>query len=150
MEFEDSVVLAAPRAAVWEFFLDPYELGECLPGVEKVEVFEPDRVFGGVATLNVAGGSVQLPARVEWLEREAMHGGRLRAMTKVAGLSVAGDGVIELKDTPEGGTHLSWTAGVVVPPAIGDNPILLQVARGVVTQFINAFFECIRAKLEAV
>lgn len=150
MEFQDTVVLTAPRAAVWEFLLDPYELGECLPGVEKVEIFEPNRVFGGTATLNVGGGSVQLPARVEWVEREVMRGGRLRALTEVAGHPIEGDGVIELEDTPQGGTQLNWRAVVVVPEAFAGNPMLLQVARGVATQFINAFFHCIQAKLEAV
>lgn len=150
MEFEDTVLLAAPRTAVWEFLLNPHELGECLPGLEKVEIFEPDRVFGGLATLNVAGGSVQLPARVEWVEREAMRGGRLRALTEVAGQPIEGDGVIELEDTPDGGTQLFWAADVVIPPAFADNPLLLQVARGIAAQFINAFFNCIQAKLEMV
>ena len=150
MELQDTVVLAAPRTAVWAFLLDPHELGECLPGVEKVEVFEPGRVFGGVATVNVGGGSVQFPARVEWVERDVMRGGRLRALTRVGGHPIEGDGVIELEDSAEGGTQLFWTVGVVVPPAVASNPMLLQVARSVITQFINSFFNCIQAKLEVV
>jgi len=150
VEFQDTVVLAAPRTAVWAFLLDPHELGECLPGLEKVEVFEPERVFGGLATLNVAGNSVQLPARVEWVEREAMRGGRLRALTEVAGHPIEGDGVIELEDTPEGGTQLFWRAGIAVPPAVASNPMLLQVARTVAAQFIRSFFSCIQTKLEMV
>lgn len=150
MEFQDTVVLAAPRTAVWAFLLDPYELGACLPGLEKVEILEPDRVFGGTATLNVAGGSFQLPARVEWVERDAMRGGRLRALTEMAGHPIEGNGVIELEDAPEGGTQLFWTAGIVVPEAFRGNPMLLQIAQGVARQFIEAFFKCIQAKLEAV
>lgn len=150
MEFQDTVVLAAPRSAVWEFLLDPYELGECLPGLEKVEVFEQDRVFGGTATLNVAGSNVQFPARVEWVERDNRRGGRLRALIEVAGHPIEGDGVIKLEDTAEGGTELFWKAGVVVPPAFSSNPMLLQIAQGVASQFIKAFFRCVQAKLEKV
>ena len=150
MEFQDTVVLAAPRAAVWEFLLDPYAVGACLPGLEKVEIYEPDRVFGGTATLNFGGASVQLPARVEWVEREAMRSGRLRAVTKIGEQRVEGEGVIELEDTAEGGTQLFWTAGVVVPEAVSNNPVLLQMAEGMSAHFIKAFFNCIRAKLEEV
>lgn len=150
MEFQDTVVLAAPRTAVWAFLLDPHELGQCLPGLEEVEILEPDRAFGGVATLNVAGGSFQLPARLEWVERDAMRSGRLRALTEVGGHPIQGNGVIELDDTPEGGTRLSWTAGIVIPEALNSNPMLLQIARSVARQFITAFFNCIEAKLEMV
>ena len=150
MEFRDTVVLAAPRSAVWDFLLDPHELGRCVPGLDKVEVYVPGRVFGGMATLNFGSGSVQLPARVEWVEREIMRGGRLRAMTKIGGQPVEGNGVIELEDTADGGTQLFWTAGVVFPEAISDNPMLLQVVRGMSANFIKAFFNCIRAKLEEV
>jgi len=131
-------------------FTRSYEIGECLPGLEKVEVYEPNRVFGGTATLNVAGGSVQLPARVEWVERDAQRGGRLRALTEVAGHAIEGDGVIKLEDTSEGGTELFWTAGVIVPPALSSNPMLLQIAQGIAAQFIKAFFSCVQAKLEMV
>lgn len=150
MEFQDTVVLAAPRPAVWAFLLDPHELGQCLPGLEKVEILEPDRAFGGVATLNVAGGNFQLPARVEWVERDAMRRGRLRALTKVGGHTIQGNGVIELEDTPEGGTQLSWTAGIVIPEALNGNPMLMQIAHNVAQQFIAAFFNCIETKLEMV
>ena len=150
VEFQDTVVLAAPRTAVWAFLLNPHELGSCLPGLEKVEIVEPDRVFGGVATLNVAGGSFRLPARVEWVERDAMRSGRLRALTEVAGHPIEGNGVVELDDTAEGGTQLSWTAGIVVPEALDGNPMLLQIVQNVARQFITSFFTCIQARLEVV
>ena len=40
MHFEGSVPIKASREKVWAFVIDPDQVGQCGPGVEKIEVVD--------------------------------------------------------------------------------------------------------------
>ena len=40
MHFEGSVPIKASREKVWAFVIDPDQVGQCGPGVEKIEVID--------------------------------------------------------------------------------------------------------------
>jgi carbon monoxide dehydrogenase subunit G len=40
MKFKGTVDIAAPRARVWAFVIDPNQVGSCGPGVESIEVVD--------------------------------------------------------------------------------------------------------------
>jgi len=40
MQFSGTEEIAAPREKVWAFVIDPQQVGECGPGVEKIDVIE--------------------------------------------------------------------------------------------------------------
>lgn len=41
MEIEKTLVLAAPVQRVWDVLLDPVVMGECVPGMQSIEVLSP-------------------------------------------------------------------------------------------------------------
>jgi len=38
MLLKGDVAIRAPRKRVWDFLTDPNQIGQCVPGVEKIEV----------------------------------------------------------------------------------------------------------------
>jgi hypothetical protein len=151
VHFEDEVVVAASREQVWAFLQDPHALGRCMPGLETVEVIEPGRAFGGQARIAFGTLEVEFPAQVEWLEREEMSKGRLRALADVAGHQFEGQGTLELVDAAEApGTRVTWSASVTMPDALAENPLAAQMGKAVALRFIKGFFECIESRLKTV
>lgn len=149
MQFEDEVVVDSPREQVWTFLLDPYALGGCVPGVEEVEIFESGRAFGGIGRISFGSLEVKFPARVEWVEQDELRGGRLRALARVVGHEIEGEGTLNLTD--EGaGTRLAWSASVLLPEALTENPFTAQMGQTVAVRFIKNFFECIQTRLANV
>lgn len=74
MHVDGTVVLAAPRAAVWEALLDPAVLGRCIPGCRG---FEPigGRRYQTTLQLNIAGARGSFSGVVELSAAESQ--GRL-------------------------------------------------------------------------
>src|SRR5205809_4888457 len=56
MKLEGSYDVAAPRAKVWEAFLDPKQLRKAIPGCEKLEALGPDEFK---ATLKIGVAAVK-------------------------------------------------------------------------------------------
>src|SRR5882724_8574903 len=52
MEITKSFVVKAPAAAVWEFLIDPYRVGKCLPGAAVTEKLD-DQTYAGTITIKV-------------------------------------------------------------------------------------------------
>ena len=57
MQLKGDVTIHAPRKKVWDFMTDPEQIGQCAPGVEKIEVIEPMKKYRG--TVSVGLGSVK-------------------------------------------------------------------------------------------
>jgi carbon monoxide dehydrogenase subunit G len=149
MQFANTVVVGAPRERVWAFLLDVHTLSQCVPGLQRMEVLEAGRAFGGIASLDLGPSTVNFPARVEWVEQEALRRGRLRALARFSQYLVEGEGTLELADDP-GGTRLSWHIGVVLPQELGDNQMMRRLVRTFTARFLKEFFECVLHGLEAV
>src|SRR2546429_2660535 len=65
MKLEGSYDVAAPRAKVWEAFLDPKQLRKAIPGCEKLEALGPDEFkatlkIGVAAVKGIFEGKVRL------------------------------------------------------------------------------------------
>jgi carbon monoxide dehydrogenase subunit G len=52
MEITKTFVVNAPAAAVWEFLIDPYRVGRCLPGAAITEKVD-DQTYAGTITIKV-------------------------------------------------------------------------------------------------
>ena len=71
MRLEGSVPINASREKVWAFVIDPEQVGQCGPGVEKIEVIDATH-FKAVAKVGI--GRVVGQAQVA----EILPNGRLR------------------------------------------------------------------------
>ncbi|RJP48119.1 MAG: carbon monoxide dehydrogenase [Anaerolineaceae bacterium] len=65
MQIKDSFVIDAPQEKVWKFLFDIPKLGQCVPGIESVEVVD-DKTYRGKLVVKVGpirsefGGTVTL------------------------------------------------------------------------------------------
>jgi len=55
MLLKGDVAIRAPRKRVWDFLTDPNHIGQCVPGVEKIEIIEPDKKYRGVVSVGLGG-----------------------------------------------------------------------------------------------
>jgi uncharacterized protein len=146
MNFNGTVTIEAPREKVWDFLTDPQLVSQCAPGVESVEVITPDQKFRAVASIGFGAVKAAFITDAEWTDLDPPNRARMKIRGKAPGSAVEGSSEMLLTDTPEGGTELVWSADITVIGAIASLAARLM---GVVTQKLtNAFFECVRKKIE--
>ena len=69
MHFEGSVAINASREKVWAFVIDPDQVGQCGPGVEKIEVIDATH-FKATAKVGIGFISARFNVNMELAETE--------------------------------------------------------------------------------
>jgi carbon monoxide dehydrogenase subunit G len=149
MELADGVTVSASRQRVWAFLVDATQLSSCLRGLEAVEIAADGSGFGGAATFSLGSLVLRFPTRVEWLEQEPPERGRLRALAKISGHEVVGEGTIELSEN-RAGTAVQWQVALSFPAALQENAMLAPLAQNVATTLIQGFFTCLQERLKDI
>ena len=147
MLLKGDVTIRAPRKKVWDFLTDPNQIGQCAPGVEKIEEVEPMKRYRGVVSVGLGGVKAKFNGDVDILELEEPNRAKLRAHGTATG-SVA-DAVSEmtLSDGPDGSTLVHWTADVNVSGQLASLAARLMMP---VSQKLAAqFYEEVRRRIEA-
>lgn len=146
MRFEGKVLIKAPRERVWAFLTDPERVGQCVPGLERIEVLEAGKRFRATAGVGFGTVKARFVTDVEWLELDAPTRARMRAHGTAPGSAADVESGMTLADAPEGGTELAWTADVQVAGTIASVAVRLM---GTVQQKLTGlFFGCVRSKVE--
>src|SRR2546429_9143801 len=78
MKLEGSYDVAAPRAKVWEAFLDPKQLRKAIPGCEKLEALGPDE-FKATLKIGVAAVKGTFEGKVRLADKKPPESYRLVA-----------------------------------------------------------------------
>ncbi len=147
MHLEGTVTINANRARVWDFLTDPHQVSQCAPGVESVEIVEPDKKFRAIAAVGFGSVKARFAGDVEWLELEAPDRAKMKAHGNAPGSAADVVSEMKLSDGPNGGTQLNWTADVTI---VGQLAGLAARLMGTVSQKLTAaFFDCVRKKIEA-
>ena len=71
MKFQGTVSIKAPRKKVWDFLTDPKKVSGCAPGLESLEVIEPDKKFRATTSIGFGMVKVRFVNDVEWVEMDA-------------------------------------------------------------------------------
>lgn len=146
MEFSGSLEIAAPRQAVWDFLVDPQQVGACGPGVESIEEHDPDH-FTATARVGVGPINLRFTGDAEFVERVAPERAAIRGRGKAPGSAVDGTARMELRDgDADGTTVMDWTAEVNLHGTIAN--LGARLIRGTANRIINEAFACIKSKLE--
>jgi uncharacterized protein len=147
MHFEGAVDIRAPRERVWRFLTDPDAVSGCAPGLESVEVVVPQQKFRAVASVGFGAIKVTFTADAEWLELEPPTRARMKLHGTAPGSAVDAASEMLLADGAGGTTNLNWQADVTVLGTIAS--LAARLMGGVTQRLIDAFFECVRKKVEA-
>jgi hypothetical protein len=147
MQFKGVVSIQASRDKVWQSLTDPEFVSQCAPGLEKMEIIVPDEKFRVVASIGLGSVKATFTTDVEWLELEAPNHARMKAHGTAPGSGMDATSDMYLSDGANGTTELNWQADVII---VGTIASLASRLLGSVTQKLtNAFFGCVKAKIEA-
>jgi uncharacterized protein len=146
MNFKGTVTIDAPREKVWAFLTDPSKLTECAPGLEKLDVIVPNEKFRAVASAGFGAIKATFVTDATWMDLDPPNRARMKIHGTAPGSSVDGTSEMVLSDGANGSTVLNWSSDITV---VGTIASLAARLMGVVTQKLtDAFFECVREKIE--
>ncbi len=145
MHFEGSVAIKAPRDKVWAFVIDPDQVGQCGPGVEKIEVIDATH-FKATAKVGVGFISARFNVNMEFAELEAPDRALIKAHGQAPGSAVDATAEMRLSDGPDGATVMDWKADVNLSGTLAS--VGARMIEGTANKMIGQTFDCMREKLE--
>ena len=114
MQLQGTVNIKAPRQKVWEFLIDPHQVSQCAPGVESVEIIEPNRKFRAVASIGLGSVKARFSGNAEFLELDAPNRAKIKGHGSAPGSAADVTSEMFLSDGPDGSADLKWTADIVI------------------------------------
>ena len=147
MQLKGQVTINAPRQTVWDFLTDPQQIGSCAPGVESIEVVEPDKRYRGTVSIGLGSVKARFSGEVEVLELEEPDRAKLRAHGDSGGSVADALSEMRLSDAPDGATLVSWTADIQVAGQLASLVSRLMVP--VSQKLSEQFYAEVRRRIEA-
>jgi len=147
MEFSGTQVIKAPQEKVFDFLLDPNQVGFCGPGVESIEILTPT-AFKAKAKVGVGFISARFNIDMEIAESERPNRAVLKAKGQAPGSAAHGTATMNLTPGDEPNTTLLvWAANVIMTGLIAS--VGQRLIEGTANKMVKQSFDCIRTKLEA-
>jgi carbon monoxide dehydrogenase subunit G len=146
MQFSGTLDIAAPRERVWEFLIDPNQVGSCGPGVQSIEVVDADH-FNMKAKVGVGFISATFSVHCQFVERTDKERARITARGNAPGSAVDAVGQMTLRDNATDGTIMDWEATVNISGTLAS--VGARLIEGTAHKLIGQTFICIKTKLEA-
>jgi uncharacterized protein len=146
MQLKGDVTIRAPRKRVWDFMTDPNQIGQCVPGVEKIETIEPFKKYRGVVSVGFGAVKARFTGDVAILELEEPNYAKLKAHGSATGSVADAVSEMHLSDGPDGSTVVHWTADVNVSGQLASLASRLMVP--VSQKLAGTFYEEVRKRIE--
>jgi len=146
MLIKGEVTIRAPRKKVWDFLTDPDQIGQCAPGVEKIEMIEPLKRYRGIVSVGLGSVKARFSGEVEIIELEEPNYAKLKAHGSASGSVADAVSEMRLSDGPDDSTMLNWTADVTVSGQLASLASRLMVP--VSQKLAQVFYEQVRKKIE--
>ena len=146
MLIKGEVTIRAPRKKVWDFLTDPDQIGQCAPGVEKIEMIEPLKRYRGIVSVGLGSVKARFSGEVDVIELEEPNYAKLKAHGSASGSVADAFSEMRLSDGPDDSTVLNWTADVTVSGQLASLASRLMVP--VSQKLAQVFYEQVRKKIE--
>ena len=147
MQLKGEVTIRASRKKVWDFMTDPEQIGQCAPGVEKIEMIEPLKRYRGIVSVGFGAVKARFSGEVEILELDEPNRAKLKAHGSATGSVADAVSEMSLSDGPDGTTSLHWTADVIVAGQLASLASRLMVP--VSQKLAGVFYDQVRKKIES-
>jgi len=146
MQLKGDVTIKAPRKRVWDFMTDPEQIGQCAPGVEKIEMIEPLKKYRGIVSIGFGSVKARFSGEVDILELDEPNRAKLKAHGSATGSVADAVSEMHLRDGPDGSTLVHWTADVNVSGQLASLAarLMLPVSQKLAAQF----YEEVRKRIE--
>ncbi|MCC6501017.1 MAG: carbon monoxide dehydrogenase subunit G [Anaerolineales bacterium] len=146
MQLTGNVVINAPRKKVWDFLTDPNQLGQCVPGVEKIETIEPLKKYRGVVSVGLGSIKARFSGDVDILELDEPNRAKLKAHGTATGSAADALSEMTLSDGPDNSTLVNWSADVNVSGQLASLVSRLMVP--VSQKLAGVFYEEVKKRIE--
>src|SRR5512134_951174 len=146
MILKGEVTIRAPRKKVWDFMTDPEQIGQCAPGVEKIEMLEPLKKYRGTVSIGFGAVKARFSGEVDILELDEPNHAKLKAHGSATGSVADAISEMRLSDGPDGSTIVHWTADVNVAGQLASLAARLMVP--VSQKLASQFYDQVRKKIE--
>ena len=147
MLLKGDVAIRAPRKRVWDFLTDPNQVGQCAPGVEKIEEIEPLRRYRGVVSVGLGSVKARFNGEVEIVELDEPNRAKLRAHGTATGSAADAVSEMHLSDGPDDSTMVHWTAEINVSGQLAS--LAARLMMPVSQKLASQFYDEVRRRLEA-
>lgn len=147
MRLKGEVTIRAARKQVWDFMTDPEQIGQCAPGVEKIEVIEPLKRYRGVVSVGFGAVKARFAGDVEVLELDEPNYAKIKAHGSATGSVADAISEVRFSDGSDGSTLVNWTADVTVAGQLASLASRLMVP--VSEKLAGVFYEQVRKKIES-
>ena len=146
MQLKGEVTIRAPRKKVWDFMTDPDQIGQCVPGVEKIEMIELLKRYRGIVSVGFGAVKARFSGEVEILELDEPNYAKLKAHGSATGSVADAVSEMRLSDGNENSTVVNWTADVNVSGQLASLASRLMVP--VSQKLASQFYDNVRKKIE--
>ncbi len=146
MRLQGDVVIRAPLKQVWDFMTDPNQIGQCAPGVEKIEMIEPLKKYRGVVSIGFGAVKARFSGEVDILELDEPHYAKLKAHGTATGSVADAVSELHLSNGSDDVTNVHWTADVNVAGQLAGLAARLMVP--VSQKLATQFYDEVRKKIE--
>ena len=114
MNLKGDVSIRAPRKKVWDFMTDPNQIGQCVPGVEKIETIEPLKLYRGTVSVGLGSVKARFSGDVEIVELDEPNHARLKAHGTTTGSVADAVSEMSLSDGMDNSILVHWMADINV------------------------------------
>ncbi|NOT03172.1 MAG: carbon monoxide dehydrogenase subunit G [Anaerolineales bacterium] len=146
MLLKGDVTINAPRKQVWDFLTDPNQIGQCLPGVEKIETIEEFKKYRGVVSIGLGSVKARFSGDVEILELDEPNRAKLKAHGTATGSAADAVSEMSLSDGPDNSTLVHWTADINVSGQLASLVSRLMIP--VSQKLAGVFYDEVRKRIE--
>ena len=146
MLLKGNVTIHAPRKKVWDFLTDPNQIGQCMPGVEKIETIEELKKYRGVVSVGLGSVKARFSGDVEITELDEPNRAKLKAHGTATGSAADAVSEMRLSDAPDNSTLVNWTADINVSGQLASLVSRLMVP--VSQKLAGVFYDEVRKRIE--
>jgi uncharacterized protein len=145
VKFSGSVEINAPRDRVWAYVTDPDQVGQCGPGVERIEVVDATH-FKATAKVGIGFISARFNVDMAFAETTPPDRAVITAHGMAPGSAVDATAEMTLSGPVEGPTTMDWNADVNLAGTLAS--VGSRLIEGTANKMIGQTFDCMRAALE--
>jgi uncharacterized protein len=145
VNYEGTYRIEAPREKVWEFVINPSNIGECLPDLKSLEI-GADNTFTAIARVGIGFMKGDFKFQLAIVEQDRPTHARLKGTGSGVGSSVNIDTSIYLAEE-DGHTKLTYKADVQIGGTLAS--VGQRIISGTTEKTVADIFSCVKQKLEA-
>ena len=126
--------------------IDPNQLGQCVPGVEKIETVEELKKYRGVVSIGLGSVKARFSGEVDVLELDEPNSAKLKAHGTATGSAADAVSEMTMTDDENGSTIVNWTADINVSGQLASLVSRLMVP--VSQKLAGVFYNEVRKRIE--